>query len=81
MNVNLTGKELHILLIKYGNTKKFIQAQTKKYIQEKKIMSIRCKVCNSSKISNKNIVNSTVSWECQNCGNVLDANGFVVTVE
>jgi len=53
-----------------------------KYVQDKnEIMSIRCKVCNVSKISNKDIVKSNVSWECQNCGNLLDAKGYVVTAE
>jgi hypothetical protein len=42
-------------------------------------MSIRCKVCNSSKVSKAGMVNSNVSWECENCGNILDANGNIAT--
>ena len=42
------------------------------------IMSIRCKVCNSTKINVNNKLNSDVYWECQTCGNVLDVNGCVV---
>lgn len=42
------------------------------------IMSIRCKVCNSTKINVNNKLNSDVNWECQTCGNVLDVNGCVV---
>ena len=52
------------------------------YVQDKnEIMSMRCKVCNTSKISNVGIVNSNSSWECQNCGNILDANGRIATVK
>lgn len=44
-------------------------------------MSIRCKVCNTSKITNIVETNSNVNWECQICGNLLDVEGFVVTSE
>ena len=42
-------------------------------------MSIRCKVCNASKITNADQINPNVNWECQSCGNLLDANGNIVT--
>ncbi len=43
-------------------------------------MSIRCKVCNASKIQCNEPINSSVNWECQSCGNLLDVNGCVVTL-
>jgi len=44
-------------------------------------MSMRCKVCNALKITNIDQMNSNVNWECQTCGNLLDANGHVIMVE
>ena len=44
-----------------------------------KIMSIRCKVCNASKIINIDKMDSNVRWECQICGNMLDVDGYVVS--
>jgi hypothetical protein len=44
------------------------------------MMSIRCKVCNSSKIANSDQKNSDVNWECQTCGNLIDDEGNVVTL-
>jgi hypothetical protein len=41
-------------------------------------MSMRCKVCNASKIENNDKINPSISWECQSCGNLLDVNGYVV---
>ena len=41
-------------------------------------MSIRCKVCNASKTANIDQVNNDDKWECNTCGNILDANGKVV---
>lgn len=41
-------------------------------------MSIRCKVCNASKITNNQIIHD-INWECQSCGNLLDANGYIVS--
>ena len=43
------------------------------------MMSIRCKVCNSSKIVNSDQRNSGVNWECQTCGNLIDDDGNIVT--
>ena len=43
-------------------------------------MSMRCKVCNTSRITG-NQINSDAKWECETCGNLLDANGYVVTAE
>ena len=40
-------------------------------------MSIRCKVCNTSKITNEQI-KSNFTWECKTCGNILDAQGDVI---
>jgi ribosomal protein S27E len=40
-------------------------------------MSIRCKVCNTSKITNDQI-KSNFTWECKTCGNILDAQGHVI---
>ena len=42
-------------------------------------MSIRCKVCNASKIINIDKMDSNVRWECQICGNMLDVDGYVVS--
>lgn len=40
-------------------------------------MSARCKVCNTSKaMENIQVVNDD-KWECQTCGNLLDAQGYV----
>jgi transcription elongation factor Elf1 len=44
-----------------------------------KIMSIRCKVCNASKIINIDKMDSNVRWECQICGNMLDVDGYVIS--
>jgi len=44
-------------------------------------MSIHCKVCNTLKIPNIDKLNSNTTWECQTCGNLLDVNGYVVTLE
>ena len=41
-------------------------------------MSIRCKVCNASKIVSTDPINPIINWECQSCGNLLDVNGYVV---
>ena len=41
-------------------------------------MSVRCKVCNASKTANIDQVNDDDKWECNTCGNILDANGKVV---
>ena len=41
-------------------------------------MSLRCKVCNASKITNTDQINSKVNWECQTCGNTLDIDGYIV---
>ncbi len=51
----------------------------KQFSDWNKIMSIRCKVCNTSKIIPNDKVNSNVKWECQTCGNVLDMNGHVIS--
>ena len=42
-------------------------------------MAMRCKVCNASKITNNDQINLDANWECQICGNILDANGYIVT--
>lgn len=41
-------------------------------------MSLRCRVCNAVKIPNNKDTNSETTWECQNCGNMLDVSGHVV---
>ncbi len=51
----------------------------KQHFNWNEIMSIRCKVCNASKITNSDKTISNVNWECQTCGNLLDANGYIVT--
>lgn len=43
------------------------------------IMSIRCKVCNTSKNIANDKINSNVNWECQTCGNVIDVDGHVIS--
>ena len=43
-------------------------------------MSVRCKICNASKIENTK-TNSDVNWECQTCGNIVDANGNIVSLD
>jgi len=40
-------------------------------------MSTRCKVCNTSRETNSNQLMYDEKWECQICGNILDANGNV----
>ena len=45
---------------------------------ENKIMSMRCKVCNSSKTANTDQTNDDDGWECNTCGNLLDAHGKVI---
>jgi hypothetical protein len=51
----------------------------KQHINWNKIMSIRCKVCNASKITNPDQINPNINWECLTCGNLLDVNGYIVT--
>ena len=41
-------------------------------------MSIRCKVCNASKTANADNINGDDKWECNTCGNLLDAHGKIV---
>ncbi|MDH3656641.1 MAG: hypothetical protein OEM77_00685 [Nitrosopumilus sp.] len=59
--------------------KKSIWKKTNKSCLGHKMMSIRCKVCNSSKIANSDQRNSDVNWECQTCGNLIDDDGNIVT--
>lgn len=40
-------------------------------------MSIRCKVCNASKVT-INQAESSDKWECETCGNILDTQGRVI---
>ncbi|WP_281361121.1 hypothetical protein [Nitrosopumilus oxyclinae] len=40
-------------------------------------MSIRCKVCNASKVTNDQKEFSD-KWECETCGNILDTQGNVI---
>ena len=49
-----------------------------RYFNWNNIMSIRCKVCNASKIVSTDPINPNINWECQSCGNLLDVNGFIV---
>jgi transposase len=42
-------------------------------------MSIRCKVCNASKIQDATKIIPDVNWECPSCGNLLDFNGYIAT--
>ena len=41
--------------------------------------SMRCKVCNALKILNADKLNSNSNWECETCGNLIDATGHVVS--
>ena len=41
-------------------------------------MSTRCRVCNTIN-SNSNQTNSDTHWMCENCGNLVDADGCIVT--
>ncbi len=43
-------------------------------------MSSRCKVCNATN-PNADQKNSDTNWMCQNCGNLLDVNGYIVASE
>ena len=52
--------------------------EKKPHFNWNEIMSIRCKVCNTLKIPNSDTLNSNSTWECQTCGNLVDANGLVV---
>ncbi|WP_255458333.1 hypothetical protein [Nitrosarchaeum sp. AC2] len=40
-------------------------------------MSTRCKVCNASRITDVDQLMPDKRWECQICGNLLDADGNV----
>ena len=52
--VILSGKGLHTLLIKFVNMKKFIQKiSNQKQVGWNKVMSTRCKVCNTLEIMEK----------------------------
>ena len=42
-------------------------------------MTVRCKVCNTSRITDKEH-KSDEKWECQMCGNLLDIDGYVKTL-
>lgn len=44
------------------------------------IMSVRCKVCNASMIKYADSIITSDNWECQSCGNLLDGNGCIVTL-
>ena len=46
-------------------------------MDENKMMSIRCKVCNASKVTNASNINDDDKWECATCGNLLDARGKI----
>ena len=41
-------------------------------------MSARCKVCNTLKTIKNIQTNNDSKWECQTCGNLLDAQGHVI---
>jgi len=41
-------------------------------------MSNRCKVCNTPKVTT-NQINYDGKWECKTCGNLLDAQGRVIS--
>ena len=41
-------------------------------------MSVKCKVCNTSKITKNIQDNNDDNWECQTCGNMLDSTGHVL---
>ena len=43
-------------------------------------MTVRCKVCNTSRITDKEHNKSDEKWECQICGNLLDIDGHVKTL-
>jgi hypothetical protein len=42
-------------------------------------MSIKCKVCNTSKIIKNIQTYDDDNWECQTCGNLLDSHGHVTS--
>ncbi len=42
-------------------------------------MSTRCKVCNTSKDIKNIQADNDDKWECQTCGNLLDAQGYVLS--
>jgi len=44
------------------------------------MMSSRCKVCNTLKTANTDQISNDGKWECKTCGNLLDAQGHVVTL-
>jgi len=44
----------------------------------RKNMSNRCKVCNTPKVTT-NQINYDGKWECKTCGNLLDAQGRVIS--
>lgn len=51
-----------------------VREHEKTHIQNLK--SIRCKVCNTSRLDQKT---SDGSWECNICGNLLNADGQVIS--
>ena len=53
----------------------------KQGVNRNKTMTMRCKVCNTSKSVKIDQTNSNVNWECQTCGNLLDVNGNVITLK
>jgi ribosomal protein L37AE/L43A len=51
-----------------------VREHEKTHVQ--KLESIRCKVCNARKLDQKN---TNDQWECNVCGNQLNANGQVIS--
>jgi len=51
-----------------------VREHEKTHVQ--KLKSIRCKVCNNRKLDQKT---PNGQWECNICGNLLNANGQVIS--
>jgi len=43
-----------------------------------KIISSRCRVCNTTKTGNTDQINNDEKWECNTCGNLIDEQGNVL---
>jgi hypothetical protein len=74
--VILNGKEQQILLIKCANTKKHTKSKRIRSYQLE-IMSMRCKVCNTSSSISANQTSCNGEWECKTCGNLLNSQGYI----
>lgn len=55
-----------------------VREHEKTHLPKNENMSIRCKVCNTLKITKK-LMSSNDGCECKMCGNLIDVQGRVIT--